>query len=297
MKKPDAQKPKMESNDPDKHGLDIPISNNQNSQKSCGIIDSSGTGGVSEKEPITKDQQTSLENECREANEGNNLSYLQISGRDGIEKITSNCEKAPNYDGATNEIDLPKSEDETRKRSTSEGEDSKDSDSSKNASYQTVNLELQIKLKIDKVRDGDKDLLTAEYSNIDWKGVLDTKNDVKKVVALCCSLDPALIIVTESIPDAVGIQHPRIVISIPCNVGEEAMKLVSSALFNYFDLIADPSKDVSSLFEGQSEVKINEQIRETAKICCKSCISMLLNITKKPPNTTKRRPSCTQVAM
>ncbi len=268
MKKPHAQKPEMESNDPDKRGLDIPISNNQNSQKSCGIFVSSDTGGVSEKEPITKDQQTSVENECCETNGGNNSSYRQISERDSPEKITSNCEKAPDYDDGTHDIELAKSESVTRNGSISEGADSKESQSSKNESYQTVNLELQIKLKIDKVRDGDKDLLTAEYSNIDWKGVLDTKNDVKKVVALCCSLDPALIIVSESIPDAVGIQHPRIVISIPCDVGEAEMKLVSSALYNYFDLIADPTKDVTSLFEDQSEVKINEQIRETAKDFC-----------------------------
>lgn len=186
----------------------------------------------------------------------------------GVKKMTFDSENNHGNDDGSHENDLPKSDSNTSKSLKPDVIDWKSSQANEVLSHQTVNLELQITLQIDKERVGNEELLSAEYSSIDWKGVLDTKNDVKKIVALCCGIDPASIKVTESIPDAQGSHHPRIVITLPSGVGEEAMKLVNDAIYNYFDLVADPNKELPSLYEKQSEVETNKKIREIAKDFC-----------------------------
>lgn len=136
------------------------------------------------------------------------------------------------------------------------------------SAQQIVNLELQIRINIDKERVGTEEMLTAEYSNINWHGVQDTKEDVRKVVALGCKLEPGSVIVRESIPHATGLQCPRLVISFPRTLTEDEMHSVNNSIINYFELISNPEKELPSLFEEQFDFELKNQIRETARDFC-----------------------------
>lgn len=133
---------------------------------------------------------------------------------------------------------------------------------------QVFNLALQIKVVIDKQRLGTKQLTTAEYSNINWADVQDTKADVRKVVARSCQLDPATVVVQEAIPDETGIQSPSLMISFKQELSDAQMDLVRRVIVGYFDLLPDPEKPLPTVPGEALGQELEDYVRETAKDFC-----------------------------
>lgn len=159
-------------------------------------------------------------------------------------------------------------QDSEREHSAVSGVDGKRGQDQVKKVQQVVNLALQIKITVGKERLGAEELLTAEYSNINWAGVQDTKEDVRKVVARSCSLDPTAVLVREAIPDSAGIQSPSLMISFNQELTDEQMDLMRKSIVGYFDLISNPEKALPSLPGECLDEELEESIRETAKNFC-----------------------------
>ena len=141
-------------------------------------------------------------------------------------------------------------------------------DQVKKKDQQIVNLALQIKITVGKERLGTEELLTADYSNINWAGVQDTKEDVRQIVARSCTLDPAEVLVREAIPDSAGVQFPSLMISFNQELTDEQLDLVRKSIVGYFDLISNPDRALPSLPGECLDEDLEKNIRETAKNFC-----------------------------
>lgn len=182
--------------------------------------------------------------------------------------MTSKKENEPDGKRNAQHGEHPARETKGGQSSVTGSEGSRTQDQVKEKVQQVVNLALQIKITVGKERLGTKELLIAEYSNIDWAGVQDTKEDVRKVIARSCSLDQAEVLVREAIPDSAGVQFPSLMISFNQELTDEQLDLVRKSIVGYFDLISNPDKELPSLPGECLDKDLEKSIRETAKNFC-----------------------------